>query len=93
MTVFFKVFPKPLISNRARREVQPLNRQSPPPRTPAVPNPTNPVVLRILGFVRSGTGRFPPTNWFGRTGLFRGAAPRAVKGTQVSRCCNPGSHP
>jgi hypothetical protein len=23
----------------------------------------------------------------------RGAAPRAVKGTQVSRCCNPGTHP
>lgn len=36
-------------------ELQLLNRHR-PPRTPAVPDPTNPAALRILGFVGSERG-------------------------------------
>lgn len=48
-----------------------------PPRIPADPKPTNPPVLRILGFVDSGPVALQPTNWSGRTGLFPGALPLA----------------
>jgi hypothetical protein len=59
------------------RELQLLNRHW-PPRTPAVPEPTNPPVLRILGFVGSATGAFSR-----RTGL---DGPVCCKGRRPSRC-------
>jgi hypothetical protein len=59
------------------QELQLLNRHW-PPRTPAVPKPTNPPALRVLGFVASGTGGLQPTNWFGRTRLLQGAPPLAL---------------
>ena len=73
-------------------DLQLLNRHW-PLRTPAVPEPTNPPALRILGFVASGTGSLQPTNWFGRTGLFQGLRPSRSKGHPSFALLQPGIPP
>ena len=67
------------------RTVRRCRRTTRPPRIHAVPAPTNPPALRILGFVRSEPVAFLSDElvWTDRF-VFRGAAPRVVNGTQVS---------